>query len=186
MQPTQHSTHPRRAPQASVFHDHGVEITRDDVIDAITQIAAKQSTQFVSIALLAVTLGLMEEDIPWMQAALHELDEQRRVLLSCVEYPQRLASFIAPWFVNNASGIPCHEICVAPDSRRLKPLLKQHAPELPLYPRSADTSTHNPTMQQRRVSALVEAAANTLIQCGSRPHMQVRVLHVAPSTGRAA
>ncbi|WP_397384717.1 hypothetical protein [Prosthecobacter sp.] len=186
MHPTQHSTHTRRAPQASVFHDHGVEITRDDVIDAITQIAVKQSTQYVSIALLAVTLGLIEEDIPWMQQALHELDEQHRVLLSCVEYPQKLPSFIAPWFVRNASGIPCHEICVAPDSHRIKPLLEQHAPELPFYPRAREVITSNPVLRSRRMTLLVEDAANTLFGIGHKPHTLLRVLHVAQQSQLSA
>jgi hypothetical protein len=183
MNPTQHPTILRRS-HARSPHMQGIEITHDDVLAAIAQIAQGQQTHYVMIALLSVTLGIGADDRAWLLHAIHELDLAGRVMLSPVEKLQSLALYQACWFVSNASGIPCHEVCLAPDSQRLKPLLQQHAPTLPLFARATDGSTHNPTMQRCRVSALVESAAKTLFGCGHSPHTQVRVLET--STGRAA
>ncbi|MFZ2279286.1 MAG: hypothetical protein WAW39_15950 [Prosthecobacter sp.] len=169
MHPTQHSTIHRRGLMTRSPAPTSIECTHEDILDAIAQIAAKQQTQFVMTATLALSLGLNAEDYEWLKQALHQLDEQQRVMLNCVEYPQKLPEFIKAWFVQNASGIPCHEVCIAPDSRRLKPLLKQHNPELPVYRRAADSSTDNPTVQKRRISDLVKGAADTLFGNGHAP-----------------
>ena len=184
MHPTQHSTIQRRS-RAFVSQPHGVECTHEDILEHITIIASRQQTCFVMIATLSVSLGLNADDRPWLLDAIHQLDNQDRVMLSALEYPQRLAEDQAPWYVRNGSGIPCHEVCVAPDSHRLKPLLKQNAPELPVYRSAPDGSTHNPTMQKHRVSALVAGAAATLFGTGIRPHTQFRVL-IPTSTEEAA
>lgn len=185
MHTTQHSTIHRRGP-APVSHNQGIECTHDDILDAIAQIAAKQHTCFVMIATVAVSLGLNDDDRAWLLSAIHEMDLQSRICLNALERPQNLALYQAAWYVQNASGIPCHEVCVAPDSHRLKPLLQQHAPELPIYRPAQDSSSHNPLMQKHRVSALVAGAAATLFGTGSRPHTQFRVLHVEQNDGRAA
>ncbi len=186
MHPTQHNTIHRRASAPVVSHSIGIECTHEDILATIAQIAAQQSTCFVMIATVAVSLGLNEEDRTWLLAALREMDQQGRVCLNALEKPQNLALYQAHWFVRNASGIPCHEVCIAPDSHRLKPLLKNNAPPLPLFAKAQDSSTDNPRMQQRRISDLVAGAAATLFGSGSRPHTQLRVLHVEHTNGRAA
>lgn len=57
------------------------------------------------------------------------------------------------------------------------------APALP-WPRAADASTYNPTVQQRRVSELVKASADTLQRIGLQNRM--RVCHMEHSTGETA
>lgn len=55
----------------------------------------------------------------------------------------------------------------------------------PPWPRAADHSTHNPTVQQQRVSDLVKASADTLQRIGLQSRM--RVLHMEQSnSGEAA
>lgn len=186
MHPTQHSTHNRtpRVQQPSTARAilTTVILTQDDILNAITQIAAKQCTCFVSIYHLGLILGLTEEDCAWLCRELEILDSAQRVLLNALDRPQDLLSSMRPWAVRNASGIPCHEVCRAPDSHRLKPPLAHNATATPR--RAPDTSTLNPTVQQRRVSKLVEGAARVLISFGNRPQTQVRV--VEAFTGEAA
>lgn len=59
-----------------------------------------------------------------------------------------------------------------------------HTP--PPFPRAADQSTFNPTVQQRRISALVSGAARTLFSLGDKPHTQFRVCHVEQTNGGRA
>jgi hypothetical protein len=184
MHPTQHTTIQRRS-RAFVSQPHGIECTHEDILEHIQIIASRQQTCFVMIATLSVSLGLNADDRTWLLDSLHLLDNQGRVMLSALERPQDLNLYQASWFVRNASGIPCHEVCVAPDSHRLKPLLQQNAPELPVYRSAQDSSTHNPMMQKHRVSALVAGAAATLFRTGNRAHTQFRVL-IPTSTGEAA
>lgn len=185
----QHTIH-RRGPAPATFHTGTVSATADDVLEAIARIAAGQATGYVLIAHVRVQLGLTLDDLSWLQSTLKELDEQDQIRLGMYEKPQDLAAYIAPWCVRNASGIPCHEVCLnygAPPRYRIAPLLHRTAPELPVWKPAEDTSTHNPRMQQRRISALVEEAAETLFSKGTNPQTRVRVLHVEQnSTGRAA
>ncbi|MCF7788638.1 MAG: hypothetical protein K9N47_21120 [Prosthecobacter sp.] len=178
MHPTQHSTIRRRASAPVVSHTIGIECTHEDILATIAQIAAQQSTCFVMIATVAVSLGLTDDDRPWLLTALHELDLQGRICLNALEKPQNLVMCQLHWFVRNTSGVPCHEVCIAPDSHRLKPLLQHHAPALPVYPRAREVVTSNPVLRSRRMSQLVEESARTLFGKGSRPQTLLRVLHV--------
>lgn len=189
MHPAQHTTIHRRSHAPVVSHSIGIECTHDDILDAIRQIASTQSSTFVMLSSVAFSLGLNERDFSWFQAAVKDLDEQGRICLSTLELPQKLPHFQAVWQVRNSSGVPCHEACIAPDSHRVAPLMREHAADSPAYPRAADGSTLNPTMQQRRISALVGGAAAVLYSMGSRPQTQFHVCHVEQpdtSTGRAA
>lgn len=190
MHTTQHSTIHRRATMPVVSHAIGIEVTDQDILNAIAQIAKEQSTGFVMIAKLAFALGFNADDRDWLIGTLKVLDTEGHILLSPVERPQNLPVYQACWYVRNGSGIPCHEVAVnsAPDpSRRIAPLLSRTAPAHPVWRQAEDSSTHNPRMQQRRISELVESAAETLFGNGSHPHTRVRVCHVEQnSTGRAA
>lgn len=192
-----HTTHPstihRRGP-ANVSHTIGIEVTDQDILEAIRNLAAQQSTCFVSIAKLAVALGFnTAEDRDWLIGTLKVLDTEGSILLSAVEQPQLLALYQACWYVRNASGIPCHEVAVNLSARkpsdRIAPLLRKTAPQTPLFLPAADSSSDNPMMQKRRISDLVRGAAATLFSFGNMPHARFEVLHVEqdqPSTGRAA
>lgn len=54
----------------------------------------------------------------------------------------------------------------------------------PPFPRAADRSTLNPTVQQQRISELVKESAVTLFGKGTRPHTKLRVIET--QTGEAA
>jgi hypothetical protein len=173
-----------------------------DILDAIRELATRQSTCYVMIADLRVRLGLTEDDRDWLTRTIQRLDAEGRVMLSPVERPQQLALYQAPWYVRNASGVPCHEITVpaadlAPESTELLSAfrmleaaqnemregwvpeasgaqisasaefgkaraLPSNAMPPPPWPRAADASTLNPTVQQRRITDLVLGAAQTL------------------------
>ena len=169
-------------------HTVGIEVTDQDILDAIAQIAATQSTCFVMIAKLAVTLGFNADDRDWLIGTLKVLDTEGRIRLARVENPQHLALYQACWYVRNASGVPCHEVALAapqPPSRRIAPLLSRQSPSLPVQ--APDTSTHNPTVQRHRISSLVRDAADQLFGLGSKSHTRLRVLHVEQtSAGEAA
>jgi hypothetical protein len=60
----------------------------------------------------------------------------------------------------------------------------QHSTIKPPFPRAADRSTLNPTVQQQRISELVKASAETLFSKGTRKPVMLRVLQT--STGEAA
>jgi hypothetical protein len=197
MHPTQHSTHhrPRRAPRAAQqTHTGTVACTADDVLEAIARQAAKQATAFVLIAHVRVDLGLTEADLPWLQQTLKQLDADDQIRLSPYEKPQDLALYIAPWSVRNASGIPCHEVCLnpeAPPRHRIAPLMRKSAPTLPLYPKAQERSTHNPVLRAVRQTQLVKAIADNLQNMGratARPPLNQRLakLFTVTQTGRAA
>lgn len=200
MHPTQHTTIPRppsRRAEPRIMRTHrlitsgsasqGVPCTAEDILDTIRQISATQHTCFVNIYHLGIILGLTEDDRTWLIDAISKLDAASLVMLSPHERPQHLPPSQRDWCVRNASGVPCHEICVAPDSRRIKPVLQEHAPALPVIPKAQDESTHNPRVQQRRISELVARYAAALFSMGDRPHTCLRVLHgEQTSTGRAA
>lgn len=190
MQTTQHSIHQRRSHAPAHYHTSTISATADDVLETIARIAARQATIYVLIAHIRVEMGLTLDDLPWLQQTIKQLDEQDQVRLSTYEKPQNLAAYIAPWCVRNASGIPCHEVCLnpeAPPRTRIAPLMKKHAPALPIFPRAREVGTSNPVLRNRRMSQLVEESANTLFGRGSRPQTLLRVLHMEqPSTGEAA
>lgn len=96
----------------------------DDILDAIHDIGARQSTCFVSIHLLGTTLNLhSDDDRTWLIEQLKKLDDSGRVGLSPVERPQALLSASQPWCVRNALGVLCHEVAaVDPDRRKTSPL----------------------------------------------------------------
>jgi hypothetical protein len=185
-----HSKTHRRGP-APVSHAIGIEVTDQDILDAIAQIEAQQNTCYVMIAKLSVALGLTVDDRDWLIGTLKVLDTEGSIALSPVEQPQQLALYQACWYVRNASGIPCHEVALINTPRpssRIAPLLRRQAPELPVLA-AKDESTDNPMMQKRRISDLVKGAADVLFKCGGTPHARFRVLHVEqdqPSTERAA
>lgn len=54
----------------------------------------------------------------------------------------------------------------------------------PPWPRADDKSSLNPTVQQRRISQLVQQSAETLFAKGGRPHVRLRVIET--QTGEAA
>ncbi len=63
-----------------------------------------------------------------------------------------------------------------PDNETRSPLpFARNTP--PPFPQAVDQSTYNPTVQQRRISALVSGAARTLFGLGERPHTLFRVIH---------
>jgi len=175
MHPTQHTT--IRRPLAALFPrqaSHGIPCTADDILAAITEIAVKQNTQFVSIAALAVVLGLditSRADCHWLTTELGNLDTGGKVLLNSLERPQDLLPSFQPWHVRNAAGIPCHEVCV-PTASTLSAELRlveahQDAQREGWMP-APDASTANPHVARRRVTTLLQDAAQTLN----------RVLHV--------
>lgn len=168
MHPTQHSTIHRRGSAPVVSHTIGIECTHEDILAAIRQISSRQSTCFVMIATVASALGLNDHDRSWLNAAITELEQQGLVCLNAVERPQQVTACLEPWNVRNASGIPCHEICIAPESHRIAPLLRDHAPALPLYPRAAATCTANPHMREQRITQLVRGAAEALQHMGRK------------------
>lgn len=197
MHPTPHTTIHRRAPaQGSTSHANGIEITDDDILDAIEQIASKQSTCYVRICTLAFSLGLEPgQDRDWLIGTLKVLDTAGTIVLSPLELPQQLPTYQACWYVRNALGVPCHEVAISSraerpvSTQRIAPLLRRKAPALPLFPEARDESTHNPHVQKNRISRLVESTAAALFSIGSRPHTRIRVLHVEqdqPSTQEAA
>lgn len=180
--PAPYSKTLRRGP-APVSHAIGVEVTDQDILDGIAHIASQQSTCYVSIAKLALALGFgtAPEDRDWLIGTLKVLDTEGSIVLSPVEHPHNLPLPLAMWYVRNASGIPCHEVALSTEpqpSRRIAPLLRRQAPELPIFARAKDTSSDNPRVQQRRISDLVERSAETLFACGATPHALFRVLHV--------
>lgn len=181
MHPTQHSTHHRRSSAPAHYHTGTISATADDVLEHIARIAARQATGFVLIAHIRVELGLTLDDLPWLQQTLKQLDAQDQIRLGTYEKPQDLAAYIAPWCVQNASGIPCHEVALnpeAPPRHRIAPLLRRTAPALPIYPRAREVGTSNPVLRNRLMSQLVEESAKTLFGKGSRPQTLLRVLHV--------
>ena len=61
----------------------------------------------------------------------------------------------------------------------------QHSTHLkPPFPRAADRSTMNPTVQQQRISELVKTSAETLFNKGTHRAARLRVLET--TTGGAA
>ncbi len=114
----QYSTN-RRAPRREFAptNNDGVALTERDIINRIRALAAKQSTQFVSINKLRISLGLStEDDRSWLCVTLIHMDSAGRVLLSPLERPQDLDIVSAAWFATNASGIRCHEIAAMPQA----------------------------------------------------------------------
>ncbi|MBB5033147.1 hypothetical protein [Prosthecobacter vanneervenii] len=196
MHPTQHSTHTaRRAPRAAVqIHTGTISCTADDVLDSIARLASNQATVYVLIAHVRVDLGLTDDDLPWLQETLKQLDEQDQIRLSPYEKPQDLALYIAPWCVRNASGIPCHEVALnadAPPRHRIAPLMRKHAPTLPLYPKAQERSTLNPMVRAVRQTQLVAAIANDLQNMGRASarlplNQRLAKLFTTTQTGRAA
>lgn len=162
-----------------------VTLSDDDILDAIRQIASRQNTQFVFIHHLACVLALStDEDREFLLKRIGFLDRAGAVMLSPIEQPQLLASFITVWHVRNESGVPCHEVCIAPDSHRIARILRSSKSEGG-WPRAIDESTFNPTVQQQRITHLVLGAAETLAGLGAKPQTRLRVLHVEHE-GRAA
>lgn len=60
----------------------------------------------------------------------------------------------------------------------------QHSTIKQPWPKAKDHSTHNPTVQQQRVSQLVKASADTLTRIGLQSRM--RAVQLEHSTGEAA
>jgi hypothetical protein len=99
------------------INNDGVPLTEPDILDRIRALAAEQSTRFVSINRLRVSLGLSTEDeCAWFRVTLMKMDVVGLVLLSPLERPQDLSIAAAPWWAANAQGQRCHEITVANDA----------------------------------------------------------------------
>lgn len=180
----QHTT-TRRAPRAAQTHSCTITCTADDVIEAIRRISARQDSVFVFIAHLRVDLGLLEEDLPWLRQTLHELDNSGQICLGCYEKPQDLALYIASWFVPNALGVHCHEVCINPDApprTRIASLMRKHKP----WPRSPELCLGNPAVREQRITQLVKTAAETLQSMGRTGTGNPRLAKLFTSTGRAA
>lgn len=128
MHPTQHSTIPRpakRGGQASPIDATTVPCTEDDILDTIRDLAARQSSCFVSIHLLGTTLGLhTDADRAWLTRELHRLDGEGRIALGCVERPQALLAASRPWCLTNALGVPCHEVAAITPAIKVNPRYK--------------------------------------------------------------
>jgi len=195
MHPTLHTTHTRRAPRAAQHHSGTVACTADDVLEAIARCAAKQAAAFVLIAHVRVDLGLTDTDLPWLQQTLKQLDDSGQICLGCYEKPQQLALYIAPWSVRNASGIPCHEVCLnpaAPPRKRIASLMRKHAQQSLFPPAKERGLTLNPMLRSKLQTQLVEQTANTLQSMGranTRPPLNQRLaklFSMHTQTGRAA
>jgi len=138
-QPSTHSTIHRRG-LAPVSHAQGIEVTDQDILEAIAHLATQQTTCRVMIAKLAVSMGFNADDRDWLIGTLKVLETEGLIVLSRVPAPEQLALYQALWYVRNSSGICCHEVALTvPPSRRLAPLLRRHAPELPLFNRQPQT-----------------------------------------------
>jgi len=132
----QHSTNrsPRMPRDTTPINNDGVPLTEPDILDRIRALAAEQSTRFVSINRLRVSLGLSTEDeCAWFRVTLMKMDVVGLVLLSPLERPQDLSIAAAPWWAANAQGQRCHEITVADDSRitHHASRITHHAPSQP-------------------------------------------------------
>lgn len=160
MHPTQHSTinRKRRLPYIHAIATRGVGLTVRDILNAVATLSEAQNTQFVRIAALAQRLNLTEDsEREWLIGMLVAMDLHGQVLLSPLEKPQDLSASEQAWHVRNASGIPCHELCLSESAR----LARMRCEPVP-YLRAPDGSTYNPSVQAKRIADLLRDAADNL------------------------
>jgi hypothetical protein len=110
MHPTQHSTIPTRRPRGA---QHDTTVADNAIVGAVRALASTRSTGYIYIAELRPVLGLGNMDLDWLRDALKRLDEAGRICLSTVELMAKLPPATAAWYARNASGIPCHEVCLS-------------------------------------------------------------------------
>lgn len=164
-----------------------VQLTDDDVIETIKDFCARRGSDFAPIALLGTVLNLTDDEgREWLRGCIAHLDMRGRVML-------RAGSNALPgmqvWAVRDAHGAECHEVGTG-FSSRFKVQGSQwprNTMPPPPWPRAVDESTHNPTVQQRRITRLVRGAAETLQGLGARtPASAAKLFHAETQTGEAA
>ena len=196
----QHTT-TRRAPRAAQTHTCTITCTADDVGAAILDLQQRKQDRWISIALLAHSLGLAgEADAAWLKSTLKQMDSSGHILLSTWEKPQDRPAHEIDWHVQNSSGIPCHLVGL-PDElpasiTRISPLLRKNAPQqmqlrpehgtAAVYPRAKAIALSNPRVRDWHITQLVRQSAETLQSLGRNGTGNPRLAKLFTSNGRAA